>query len=70
MIAVQWHSAALAEAERAHDYYLERNPVAAEQFRVELDRAIAQIEERPERWRLLADGTRRCRFRYFPYSIV
>jgi plasmid stabilization system protein ParE len=64
------HPAALAEAERARDWYRERSPVAALGFLGELDRAIERIAESPHSWPSYVKGTRRYLLARFPFSIV
>ena len=59
--------AAIAEARAARVWYLERNREAANAFVVELDHAIANIAQAPERWPAYLYGTRRFVFRRFPF---
>lgn len=46
----QFHDAAGAEYDAAFDWYLERSPDAALKFDAEMDRALAQIIQAPQRW--------------------
>ena len=68
--SVELHPEAIAEARVAYEWYAERNPSAANAFIAELDYAINQIPERPERWPLHLHGTRRFLLRRFPYSVI
>lgn len=64
------HPLAIDEAEAAYDWYAERNPLVAELFGQELDRAISQILDSPERWPSHEQRTRRILLHRFPYMIV
>jgi len=44
-----FHPAAVAEAQAARRWYAERSPLAAAAFIAELDHAVAQITEAPDR---------------------
>lgn len=61
-----------AEARVAFEWYLERNPVAAQRFEDAMDQAVELIVERPFAWPLEdADvDARRFLLRRFPYSVV
>ena len=67
---VEFHPEAIAETRAAYEWYAERNPVAADAFIAELDHAIGQIPESPERWPVHLHGTRKFLLRRFPYSVV
>lgn len=67
---VSLHPAALAEAEAAVDWYRERSEKAAEGFLRELDRAIGQIAQNPDRFPVFESGTRRMLLRRYPFGIV
>jgi plasmid stabilization system protein ParE len=54
---------------RAHDWYKERSPAAADAFIRRMRRCVELIAESPERWPLYAAGTRRFVSRDFPYSV-
>ena len=64
------HPAALEEAEAAMAWYGKRSRAAAEAFLNELDRAITQISQHPERHQLYEFKTRRAVLHRFPYLIV
>lgn len=67
------HPAAAAEARAARVRYAERDPAIARRFLEEYDRAIARVQDHPDRWPdypHLAGGFRWCRFRRFPYAII
>jgi plasmid stabilization system protein ParE len=59
--AVDLHDEASAEYDVAFDWYLQRSPDAALKFDAEVERALAQIIQAPQRWAagpysLLADS--------------
>ena len=58
------------EAWEARRWYAERNSQTAEAFLAELDHAQEQVAEHPDRWPVYLHGTRRYRFRRFPYLFV
>jgi len=67
----RWHPEAVAEAERARDWYAEKSPKAAHNFLVALEAALAAVVEAPERWPLDKHGCRRYVFpRKYPFSLV
>jgi plasmid stabilization system protein ParE len=68
--SVRFHPDAVAEAKAAYEWYAERNPSAANAFIAELDRAISQIQNRPERWTMHLRGTRKFLLRRFPFAVV
>jgi plasmid stabilization system protein ParE len=68
--SVRFHPDAIAEAKAAYAWYAERNPSAANAFISELDHAISQIQNGPERWTMHLQGTRRFLLRRFPYAVV
>jgi plasmid stabilization system protein ParE len=67
---VRIHPAALEEAEAAMAWYGKRSRTAAEAFLNDIDRAIAQISQHPERYQLYELKTRRALLHKFPYLIV
>ena len=68
--AVEFHEAASAEYDAVFDWYLERSPDAALRFSAEVDRAIAQIREAPQRWATTPHNTRNFLLRKFPFTLV
>ena len=56
---LEFHPDADAEAESAVDWYVERSIAAAEGFLDELERAMEQIRDAPDRWASYLHGTRR-----------
>jgi hypothetical protein len=66
----EFHPEALLEAWEARRLYAERNPQTAAAFLAELDHAQEQVIAHPERWPIYLHGTRRYRFRRFPYLLV
>jgi hypothetical protein len=47
---VEFHPEAIGEARAAREWYADRNPSLGTAFLNELDRAIQQIAEAPDRW--------------------
>lgn len=64
------HPKAIAEARAALQWYRARSPAAADAFLSEIDHAIDQIAEAPDRWPNYVQGTRRYPLHRFPYSVV
>lgn len=67
---VEFHPAARLEVERAHEWYWERSEAAADGFLLEVEAALDEIAEAPNRWPRHLHGTRRFILRRFPFSIV
>jgi plasmid stabilization system protein ParE len=67
---VEFHEAASLEFEAAFEWYLERSEPVASRFADELNRAVSEISESPQRWSLGVHGTRRCLLRRFPFAVV
>jgi plasmid stabilization system protein ParE len=67
---VEFHPAARLEVERTHAWYWERNEAAADAFLLEVEAALDEIAEAPNRWPRHLHGTRRLVLRRFPFSIV
>ena len=65
----RFHEAATAEYDAAFDWYSDRSPEAALRFDAEVDRALAQIIEAPQRWAIGSYFTRRFLLRQFPTLI-
>jgi toxin ParE1/3/4 len=68
--AAEVHPLAADEAEAAERWYRERNESAATRFRVELDRAVELIAERPEAAPPYVGNARRFLLRRFPFFVV
>jgi toxin ParE1/3/4 len=66
----QFHDEASAEYDAAFAWYLERSPDAALKFDAEVDRALAQIIQAPQRWTAGPHGTRRFFLRQFPFILI
>ena len=69
-MVIDFHPAASDEAEAAYDWYAERSPIAAARFREELDAAVEDIQNDPERGGPYLHGARCYLLRRFPYLIV
>jgi plasmid stabilization system protein ParE len=68
--SVELHPEAQLEARAAREWYRERSEAAAEGFVAELDNAVREIGESPERWPKYTPSTRRFLFRRYPYYVV
>ncbi|MFN7573325.1 MAG: type II toxin-antitoxin system RelE/ParE family toxin [Betaproteobacteria bacterium] len=69
-VRVEFHPAAIAEANAAFAWYADRDETAAALFLAELDRVSDLIAVDPERWVPHLFGTRRIVLRRFPFSAV
>ncbi len=67
---VDFHPDAVVEAQAAKAWYGDRSAIAADAFVAELDHAVAQITEAPNRWPRYIAGTRRYLLHRFPFSVV
>ena len=52
------------------EWYLERSEPAAQEFVVEVDRAVALVGEAPSRWPLGEHNTRRFVLQRFPFAVT
>jgi plasmid stabilization system protein ParE len=68
-MTVEFHPAALREAEDAQAWYEERSLFAASAFVRELSTAIQRIRQAPDRYPAGEAGTRRILFERFPFSL-
>ena len=68
--AVEVHPGAVVEARAAAQWYRANSESAAEAFLAEIDHAVGQIDEAPDRWPRYVHGTRRYLLHRFPFSIV
>ena len=66
---VEFHPAALREAEDAQAWYAERSPIAASAFLRELSIAVQRIRQTPHRYPAAEAGTRRILLDRFPFTI-
>ena len=67
---VRLHPEAHRDLAAGRDFYGESSPETAERFLLEVDAALALIQEAPERWAMYRLGMRRFVMPSFPYSIV
>jgi len=65
-----FHGEASAEYAAAFDWYLERSPDAARKFDAEVNRALTQIGQAPQRWVAGPHQTRRFLLRQFPFTLI
>jgi toxin ParE1/3/4 len=68
--AVDLHDEASAEYDAAFDWYLQRSADAALKFDAEVERALTQIVEAPQRWAAGPYSTRRFLLRQFPFTLI
>lgn len=68
--SAEFHEEATAEYDAAFDWYLERSPDTALKFDAEVDRALAQIIQAPQRWAAGPYSTRRFLLRQFPFILI
>ena len=64
------HPEAIAEAQAATSWYLERSVSAAEAYLAELDLAVEVIADNPMMWPRYVHGTRCYVFHRFPFYLV
>jgi plasmid stabilization system protein ParE len=67
---IEIHPEAAAEVQAAYAWYQQRNPSVAAAFLAEIDRAVSQISESPDRWPRFKRGTRRFVLHKFPFLVV
>ena len=67
---VEFHPAAVYEAQAAREWYALRSSSAADAFIAELDEAIAGIVSFPKSWSKYLYGTRHRLLARFPYIVV
>jgi hypothetical protein len=63
----KFHDEAASEYDAAFDWYLARSPDGALKFDAEVDRALAEIMQAPQRWAVAPCSPRRFLLRQFPY---
>jgi toxin ParE1/3/4 len=68
--SVCFHPQVADEAQRAYDWYHERNPSAAQAFSADLEHAINRVTDAPERWPFYHGPARRYVFQRFPFSLI
>ena len=68
--SVKFHAEAIVEYDAAFDWYLERSPDAALRFDDEVNRALTQIAQAPQRWAAGSHSTRRFLLRQFPFILI
>ncbi len=67
---IEFHRFAAREAAEARAWYAVRSAHAVRRFMAELDRAVDEVSETPERFPEYLSGTRRHLFWRFPYLLV
>jgi plasmid stabilization system protein ParE len=70
LVPVDLHPEAVAEARDAREWYVVRDPAAAQAFTAALEHAIGLVSETPERWPVYLQGTRRLLLRSLPFAVV
>ena len=66
---VEFHPAALREAEDAQAWYEERSLLAASAFLRELSIAVERIRQAPDRYPVADAGTRRILLDHYPFTV-
>jgi plasmid stabilization system protein ParE len=67
---VDLHTEAATEYDATFDWYLRRSPDAALNFDSEVERAIGEIAQAPQRWARGPHRTRRFLLRNFPFLVI
>ena len=70
MKAVEYHPLAFEELIDSAEYYEARAELLGESFLDEVERAVADVSESPERWPYFLLNSRRRLLDRFPYSVV
>ncbi len=65
-----YHPEALAEYADAALYFEERAPGLGTDFTIEVEDAIQQVTQAPDRWRCVDEDIHRFLVRRFPYGIL
>jgi plasmid stabilization system protein ParE len=68
--SVALHPSAQREYQAAVGWYQQRSQAAARRFVAEVDRALAEIGARPDRYGWYDDEFREAVLRRYPYSVV
>lgn len=69
-LSIEYHPDAVAEAAESRRWYAEIEPALGDAFADELDQALEQVAETPERWARHLHGTRGLMLLRFPYLVV
>ena len=67
---IKFHPSAVREAGAAYRWYAARSERAAEQFADALERAVAQVAERPDSFPGHLANTKRCLLTRYPFLVV
>ena len=67
---IELHPDAIEEARAARMWYEQRSAEVADAFMAELDNAVDEITEHPEKWATYMHGTRRYLLTRFPYLVI
>ena len=69
-VDIRFHPAAEQELRSAYFWYLERNRIVADAFRLEAEHAVEVIAESPDRWPRVTETERRYVFPRYPFSLI
>lgn len=69
-LSIEYYPDVVDEAAETRRWYAEIDPALGDSFADELDRALEQIAEAPERWARHFHGTRGVMLQRFPYLVV
>ena len=67
---VEFHEAAAADYDAAFAWYLQHSADAARRFSAEVERALGQILQAPQRWAAGPFHTRRFLLSRFPFTLI
>lgn len=70
MKQVGFHPEAVQELAEHESWYREKSEMAAQGFLLELNRAIRNVAEFPERWPVASRGERRFVFPRYPFTLL
>jgi toxin ParE1/3/4 len=70
MKSIRFHPSALAEFREAAHYYEDKQKGLGLRFIDAVESGFERIKCNPPRFRMLADGVRKCRVMRFPYGVL
>lgn len=69
-IELSFHPEAVQELRAAFLWYFDRNPVVAQSFQAEAERAVEAVLENPRRWPKWGKSERKYVFPRFPFNLI
>ena len=67
---IDFHLDATAELSEAADWYLGQSAKAAQDFAIEIERALTRISQNPERFARVGKNCRTCPVTRFPFQVI